>query len=241
VIRRTVHRVVLPLALLVAGGGGAGGWWYLTNGRFPLAGDLRHDFGEVRFVGRSTTVEHTFHLRNRTSGNVVIDKLVPSCGCTLAEVNDTVIEPGDEVRLHAKLALSGIGGKRTHVQILLRDRSPMSVWLRATAIRTAALVPTVDRVELDAEGRARATVMIDLQDPAQTPGTPELTAGPGIEATFAGWERVREGDEDEAVAARWRGVIDLRVLDDRAPARSALVIRLGEETTSLTVTREVER
>lgn len=235
--RRTVHRVVLPLVLLAVGGGGAGGWWYLTNGRFPLAGELRHDFGEVRFSGRTTTVEHTFHLRNRTGENVVIDKLVPSCGCTLAEVNDTVIEPGDEVRLHAKLALSGIGGKRTHVDIVLRDRAPMSVWLRATAIRTAALIPTVDRVELGEGGSARATVMIDLQDPAQTPGTPELTTGAGIEATFAGWERVRDGSAEGAVAARWRGVIDLRLVDDRAPARSALVIRLGEETSSLTVLR----
>ena len=50
--------------------------WFWPRG--PLAGDWRHDFGDVLVPRGGITLQHTFSLRNRTDHDVTIRKISPS-------------------------------------------------------------------------------------------------------------------------------------------------------------------
>ncbi len=64
------------------------------------------DFGEVYEGGE---VEHEFVLKNTGKGELLIDQVRPSCGCTLAHFDKT-IPPGGQGKVNLKVNLKGFQG-----------------------------------------------------------------------------------------------------------------------------------
>jgi hypothetical protein len=68
------------------------------------------DFGTVE---RGMRVEHTFGLPNRGSGDLRIDHVKSSCGCTVAVVSEQIVPPGGEARVAVSLDTAGLAGRTT--------------------------------------------------------------------------------------------------------------------------------
>lgn len=89
--------------------------------RGPLAGEWRHDFGDVLVPPGGATVRHTFVLTNRRGHALSIQHVIPSCGCVKAEPSSKSVEPGATVDVSVDFLLEGTGNKFVNIQLDLGD------------------------------------------------------------------------------------------------------------------------
>lgn len=66
------------------------------------------------------TVSHTFILRNEGQTDLIISRVKPACGCTVAQLTDKTIPPGQETELKTSLNLHGRRGQQ-HKSILIES------------------------------------------------------------------------------------------------------------------------
>lgn len=62
-----------------------------------------HDLGVIRTDDKAS---HTFYIYNTGGTHLRIHKVDPSCGCTVADLSQTVIAPGEFTKLHITLDTS---------------------------------------------------------------------------------------------------------------------------------------
>jgi len=84
--------------------------------------DPVYDFGVIR-AGEVDTVTHIFKFKNVGTGNLLITKIKPSCGCTSAVASATDIAPGGEATLSAALKPKGKFGE-TSVTVRVDSNDP---------------------------------------------------------------------------------------------------------------------
>jgi hypothetical protein len=226
-----LRRLVLILSPLVVIAALGTGWWYMAVGRFPLRGDLRHNFGEVPIYGRSADVDYTFHLRNVTGRTVVIEQIHESCGCTVVQESTRTIEPGQTVDIAVTLSLARAGKKSANVALVLRDFGVQRLWVYGTGRKEMDLWTSQYVLDLAPGETTPLLVFAAIQSSDEEPRTPAIRPPEGVSASFLGWERIRRRDADQRTAAEWRGrfMIDLQV--ETLPADACLYVRLGEAET----------
>jgi len=71
----------------------------------------------------TTNVDHTFVIRNDGDEVLVIDKVKASCGCTVANITNRNIAPGDSSEITVKLSLRGRKGTQNK-QITVHSNDP---------------------------------------------------------------------------------------------------------------------
>lgn len=73
-------------------------------------------------VSEGTVVEHEFKFKNVGQGNLIIQRVVPSCGCTAVASSTEPVIPGGESSIKASLDTSGMDGERSKsIQIYTND------------------------------------------------------------------------------------------------------------------------
>jgi hypothetical protein len=77
-----------------------------------LLSEAVYNFGVVD-QSKTKTIEHVFQFRNDTRSTILIDRLVPSCGCTTAFIENTdsfpvSVKAGDTVRVNAYVDLTNL-------------------------------------------------------------------------------------------------------------------------------------
>lgn len=228
---RRPHRVgrllILGMAMTL---GLVWGLWYVTIGRGPLAGDLRHDFGVVLVPKDTITVRHTFDLTNRTSRPITIETIHSSCGCAAAKPDRTRIEPGESVQLKAALALNKSGLKKAHVTLVLNDDRLVALHMRAIARK--------ERVLSHNEGRLRdgklpvsptqatvITLFAEIVDSDDPPAGLTWTAPPDIEVSATEWKLQLRRRKSSHEPARWLCQIKIRPVNQPLGEDAAIRIK----------------
>ena len=79
----------------------------------------------------SEVVSHTFELKNTGTSDLVITAVRPACGCTTAQLDKSVIPPGETSKLGAQLSLTGRGGE-IQKPILIESNDPANPALQLT-------------------------------------------------------------------------------------------------------------
>ena len=211
-----VHRTGLVIAAVLVAAG-AYGWWYMAYGRWPFAGSMRHDFGEVEISGRTTRVEHVFHLTNRESDPITIRTVRASCGCVTAEPPDAPIAPGETLEFPVGLNLSAAGHKGAQITLILDDDRIQHLFVDAVGLRTTAFKAGVEEVRI--RPGETTTLILDaaIQDHDDEPGETEIVAPSNMTVTFRRWEQSSPRDVALRRAAKWRGVFDVTLHDDQPP------------------------
>lgn len=77
------------------------------------------DFGEVP---KGQRLEHDYEIRNTGDEDLEITRVVPACGCTVAEY-DEVIAPGETGKVHAEIN-TAVLGERSKRQITVYTNDP---------------------------------------------------------------------------------------------------------------------
>jgi hypothetical protein len=80
----------------------------------------RFDFGSV-LPEKELTRE--FVVRNVGSADLVIEKVAPSCGCTIVKKYDSLVKPGTSTVLHVVLTTPRAAGK-LQKSVLVRSNDP---------------------------------------------------------------------------------------------------------------------
>jgi len=70
---------------------------------------LQYDFGTVI---QGTVVKYDFSVRNEGAADLVIQRLVPSCGCTAVSSSNEAVQPGREGKIHVEFDTSGFSGPK---------------------------------------------------------------------------------------------------------------------------------
>lgn len=100
-----------------------------------------HNFGASK---TGSSVEHEFTLRNDGDTTLTIKSIKPACGCTVAELSDTSLEPGETTQLEATLSLKNrTGMQRRSITVTSDDPETPSLklWLTGEAISAVAVTP----------------------------------------------------------------------------------------------------
>ena len=105
------------------------------------------EFGSVE---RGTCVEHTFVLRNAGTKPLIIEDVIPSCGCAITTLSSTVIEPQEQIEALVSLDLASREGPQEKV-VLIRSNDPQQPHIRLTMVGTATsrVAPAAKQIDFD--------------------------------------------------------------------------------------------
>jgi Protein of unknown function (DUF1573) len=78
------------------------------------------DFGKAQ---QEKTLEKEFRIRNLGAADLVIEEVVTTCGCTVAEGYAKVVKPGGSTPLRVKLATRNSSGKLAR-SVLVKSNDP---------------------------------------------------------------------------------------------------------------------
>jgi hypothetical protein len=187
--RRWTH----VLAAGVLGAACAGGQEPPSTNYAPriACAEARWDFGEQV---NTQVLEHVFTLKNEGNTTLLIGNVRPTCGCTIAQLSTSSLEPGAEATLTTKLDLHGRSGtqmKQVRVESNDSTQSPFVLTLTGTAVAEVQInPPNLFFGRLQADSRATGTVEIAVAPtmPLHVTGVSSDNAGIGTEV-----ETVEEG------------------------------------------------
>lgn len=140
------------------------------------------------------TLEHVFTLRNEGNATLLIGNVRPTCGCTVAQLSTSSIEPGGEATLTAKLDLRGrTGGQLKQIRVESNDpaQSPFTLTMTGSAISEVSVTPPnlfLGRLRADSVVTATVAIVAAPSTPLRVTGVTSDHAAIG--ATF---ETVEEG------------------------------------------------
>ena len=103
--------------------------------------EMKYDFGEAMGVEK---VEHIYKFRNDGPGELRVDKVTTTCGCTAAVSEPKVIPPGGKGEVKATFTVAGRQGKQTkHIYVFSNDplAPKMCLTLEGTIIPPLAVEP----------------------------------------------------------------------------------------------------
>jgi hypothetical protein len=100
-----------------------------------------YDFGER---DSTETVEHTFTIKNEGDLTLVLSRVRPSCGCTVANLSRDEVPPGEEAQLSTRLSLKGRSGRqRKNIRVESNDpETPnLMLYLEGSAVNNIEIKP----------------------------------------------------------------------------------------------------
>ncbi len=119
-----------------------------------------YDFGKVK---EGTNVEHVYKIKNEGEGELVIENVRSSCGCTVAQPTSKNVPPGGESEIKATFRTAGRGGK-TRKTITVKSNDPV----------TPTLVLSIQgEIETDVAVKPRSIWLGQLKK--RTKGTADFT------------------------------------------------------------------
>ena len=99
--------------------------------------EKEHDFGKLMGVEK---VDHVFKFRNEGKGDLKIDKVNTSCGCTAALLSANVVPPGGNGEIKTTFTVGGRQGQQTkHIYVVSNDPNEP----RATITIKGFIIPPV--------------------------------------------------------------------------------------------------
>lgn len=117
------------------------------------------------------SVDHTFVITNTGNAPLVISKVKPTCGCTVANLTTDHIAPGEQALLTATLSLKGHKGKMEK-SIILQSNDPIKpslvVWFKGEATATILFAPqTAYFASVTAQSDAERTIDLIVDEKAR--------------------------------------------------------------------------
>ncbi len=91
---------------------------------------MTHDFGAMK---EGEVVEHTFTFKNVGKSDLIIQKVKPSCGCTVPEYTEDAVKPGGTGKIKIKFDSDGKTGKQNKSVTVHANTNPRVTKLRFTA------------------------------------------------------------------------------------------------------------
>ena len=143
---------------------GAGAVGFFLDGvgsasrRAVLVGETAHEFANAVYEGEPIELRHTFSLVNQTNSEVRIVETKSSCGCTVAQVSQEIVAPGDSVSVEAVMTLSSPGRRDERIWLVLDDGRVQTLTLSGAARAEYAIHTAQHSVRL--EPGSPATIVV---------------------------------------------------------------------------------
>jgi hypothetical protein len=99
--------------------------------------NVNFNFGNLK---RGETITHEYNFTNEGKSNLLIRKVMPSCGCTAVNTSDQVISPGNSGIIRANFNSTGYTGKQNKtITVITNDpvNSKIILWIRGDVVDPA--------------------------------------------------------------------------------------------------------
>lgn len=107
--------------------------------------ETSYDFGTI---SQGQQVIHDFELRNAGGSDLIIQKVAPSCGCTVSTLSSSTIKPGASEKIHVVFDTAGfLGSKNKIITIVSNSSDSSNLAVRLTGRVVSGVSITPDRVE----------------------------------------------------------------------------------------------
>jgi len=126
------------------------------------------DFGNK---DNSTSVKHTFVIKNNGVSTLNISRVKPACGCTVANISSKVLEPGQTAEITANLSLKGRTGRQTKPMTVYSNdpaAPQFRLTLQGTAVSEVTISPTAISLGSLNEGQ-QVTREVSIKNSSATP------------------------------------------------------------------------
>lgn len=104
---------------------------------------------EVSVTNGTPAANFVFNLTNISSGDVIVNFVQTSCGCTVAKLPSTPwkIAPKEHGEISATMQLAGTtpGGTKTKTLTVSTDKGPKALYVKATVLAEPATMTGMDR------------------------------------------------------------------------------------------------
>jgi len=141
--------LLLGIALLMHGG--------TRRSATSIGWNQSFDFGVARLTD---TVEHTFILENPTPYEIQIDKIVPSCSCTIIESVQQSVPPGGSVSIPVRVSFSGPSDRFATTVAIFSGQSQSTLSLKGRVFEECP--QRINFGRFSAQGRHRKTFLVNL-------------------------------------------------------------------------------
>jgi hypothetical protein len=98
-----------------------------SKARIKIESDI-YDFGSIL---KGTTVVHTYVIKSVGQDTLIVSKVRPTCGCTLAPLSSDHIAPGQEATVRAAFNTRKFNG-RVEKYIFVDSNDPISPYLKVS-------------------------------------------------------------------------------------------------------------
>lgn len=126
-----------------------------------------YDFGKHDSFSK---VEHTFRLRNAADSPVIIERVLTTCGCTAAKLDQKTLAPGESVPLDAEASLRGRKGPfEKHVYVVAKGdtQNKLRLTIKGEVVERVRVVPpTVNLTHAAMDTPTESTVTIESLEEA---------------------------------------------------------------------------
>lgn len=103
-----------------------------------------HNFGTL---SNTEKIQHEFRIQNRGDSPLLIEKLKPGCGCTVADISTRTIPPGESASIRAELDLRRKEGEQEiSIEVFSNDPKRPSMEFLFTGISQAMVSATPPRI-----------------------------------------------------------------------------------------------
>lgn len=89
-----------------------------------------HDFGKLK---QGDIVTHSFKIKNTGNKDLVLHKVIASCGCSAVEFEETAVAPGETTEIKVTFDTKGLSGKQVKSITVIADAFPTTKRLVLTA------------------------------------------------------------------------------------------------------------
>ena len=103
--------------------------------------ELTYSFGGV---SEGAHVKHEFFIKNGGGSDLQIQKVVPSCGCTVSKAEPEIVPPGTQSKLSVEFDSSGFSGVVTkEIRVLTNDPDAQAITfsLRGSVVEDIHIAP----------------------------------------------------------------------------------------------------
>ena len=170
-----------------------------------LVGATTHDFGVIEVDAVQTTRHHRFALTNASTTPFVVDRLVPTCGCVSATVEDPIVPAGGELCVDVTFVADRPGVVAQSVRIVADGELLATLEVKAHGVVAAQ---GLDAHYLGEVVEGGHHFLLTLRTRADDPPPPPHAHGSNAAVLDANpWELVFQTDE----SMRWQAVVCIGV------------------------------
>lgn len=190
-----------------------------------------YDFGEI-YIDQQAELKHTFIVKNIQNEPYEVLKISQTCGCVSADLDASIIQPGESAQLKVILQANSSGPILQHVTLVCSDDKIRQFSLAAYGKISHKLLPVLQNSVVSIDNKLLPGIQLYLID-AEGPGeseTPIVVEPEDVGVIFSSWATLEKYDKQRTRGRPTRQVANITLDFTQYAGEYPVLIKLQIES-----------